>query len=139
MVQLKLKRAYDPPAKSDGYRILVDRLWPRGISKDELRIDLWARDLAPSAALRKWYDHDPAKWGDFRKRYYREIEQHPDVLEEVRDLLRRRNVTLVFAAKDADISNAAALKGYLGRPAARRKPAAARRRPASRTSGRARK
>ena len=139
MVQLKLKRAYDPPAKSDGYRILVDRLWPRGISKDELRIDLWARDLAPSAALRKWYDHDPAKWGDFRRRYYREIEQHPDVLEEVRGLLRRRNVTLVFAAKDADISNAAALKGYLSRSAARRKPAAARQHPAPRTSGRARK
>ncbi len=139
MVQLKLKRAYDPPARADGYRILVDRLWPRGVSKDELRIDLWAKDLAPSAALRKWFNHDPAKWSDFRERYYREIERHPDALEGVRDLLRHRTVTLVFAAKNADISNAAALKGYLDRPAARRKPAAARRRPASGTSGRARK
>lgn len=138
MTQLKLKRAYDPPARSDGYRILVDRLWPRGVSKDELRIDLWAKDLAPSAALRKWFNHDPAKWGDFRKRYYREIERHPESLEEVRALLRRRTVTLVFAAKDADISNAAALRSYLDRPATRRRPGAARPHRASRTSGRAR-
>lgn len=113
MAQLKLKRAYDPPAKDDGARVLVDRLWPRGLSKQELHVDLWAKTLAPSTALRKWFNHDPAKWDEFCKRYRRELKSHPTDVQAVVDLLRRRTVTLVFAAKDVEISNAAALKDYI--------------------------
>ena len=113
MKSIKLKRAYDPTSSSDGYRVLVDRLWPRGSAKGELRINLWARELAPSAGLRKWFGHDPAKWTEFKKRYHRELEGRSEAVEAIRKLLRRRPVTLVFATKDIDISNAAALKEYL--------------------------
>ena len=78
-----LKRAYDPPAESDGCRVLVDRVWPRGISKEALQIDAWLKDLAPSTALRKWFGHDPTKWDEFRKRYARELEQRGDALDEL--------------------------------------------------------
>lgn len=113
MGQIKLKRAYDPPAKADGHRVLVDRLWPRGIAKEDLRVDLWARDLAPSTALRKWFEHDPAKWAEFKRRYRRELDGQPEAVGAVRDILRHGTVTLVFAAKQAELSNAAALKEYL--------------------------
>lgn len=116
MGRLNLKRAYDPPSRSDGSRVLVDRLWPRGIGKEELRIDLWAKDLAPSAGLRKWFGHDPAKWKEFTRRYHAELGQNPDAIGPVLALMRQGDVTLVFAAKDAEISNAAALKQYLEHP-----------------------
>ena len=90
MKSIKLKRAYDPPSSSDGYRVLVDRLWPRGSAKGELRINLWARELAPSAGLRKWFGHDPAKWTEFKKRYHRELEGRSEAVEAIRKLLRRR-------------------------------------------------
>ena len=112
---IDLKRAYDPPAKSDGRRILVDRVWPRGIAKEDLQIDAWLKDLAPSTELRKWFGHDPTKWDEFRKRYARELEQHADALEELVEKARAGYVTLVFSAKDTERNNAAALKEHLER------------------------
>ena len=112
---IELKRAYDPPAESDGHRILVDRVWPRGIARDDLRIDAWLKDLAPSTELRKWFGHDPAKWHEFRKRYARELEQHPDELAELVEKARASHVTLVFGAKDTEHNNAVALREHLER------------------------
>jgi uncharacterized protein YeaO (DUF488 family) len=112
---IDLKRAYDPPAKSDGRRILVDRVWPRGIAKDDLRIDAWLKDLAPSTELRQWFGHDPTKWDEFRKRYARELEQRSDALEELVAKASASHVTLVFSAKDAEHNNAVALKEHLER------------------------
>jgi uncharacterized protein YeaO (DUF488 family) len=109
------KRAYDPSAKSDGHRILIDRIWPRGVTRDDLRIDAWLKDLAPSTALRKWFGHDPAKWDEFRKRYARELEQHPDALEELVEQASAGHITLVFGAKDTEHNNAVALKELLER------------------------
>jgi uncharacterized protein YeaO (DUF488 family) len=110
---IDLKRAYDPPAKSDGRRILVDRVWPRGIAKNDLRIDAWLKDLAPSTELRKWFGHDPAKWDEFRKRYGRELEQRSEALEELLEKARAGHVTLLFGAKDMAHNNAVALKEHL--------------------------
>jgi uncharacterized protein YeaO (DUF488 family) len=112
---IDLKRAYDPPAKSDGRRILVDRIWPRGIAKDDLRIDAWLKDVAPSTGLRKWFGHDPAKWDEFKKRYARELEQRPEALEELLEKAGAGHVTLVFGAKDIEHNNAVALKEILER------------------------
>jgi uncharacterized protein YeaO (DUF488 family) len=112
---IDLQRAYDPPAKSGGRRILVDRVWPRGIAKHELRIDTWLKDLAPSTELRKWFGHDPKKWDEFRKRYARELEQRSEALEELLEKARAGHVTLVFGAKDAEHNNAVALKEHLER------------------------
>jgi uncharacterized protein YeaO (DUF488 family) len=112
---IDLKRAYDPPTKSDGRRILVDRVWPRGIAKDDLQIDAWLKDLAPSTGLRKWFGHDPAKWDEFRKRYALELEQRPEALEELVEKARAGHVTLVFSAKDTQHNNAVALRENLER------------------------
>jgi uncharacterized protein YeaO (DUF488 family) len=114
-VPIDLKRAYDPPARSDGRRILVDRVWPRGIARDDLEIDAWLKDLAPSTALRKWFGHDPVKWDEFRKRYGRELEQRVDALEELVEMARAGRVTLVFGARDTEHNNAVALKEHLER------------------------
>ena len=112
---IDLRRAYDPPAKSDGRRILVDRVWPRGIARDDLQIDAWLKDLAPSTALRKWFGHDPAKWDEFRKRYARELEQRSEALEALVEKARAGHVTLVFSAKDTLHNNAVALREHLER------------------------
>jgi uncharacterized protein YeaO (DUF488 family) len=116
--KVKLKRAYDPPANADGCRVLVDRVWPRGVSKDELRLDEWPKNVAPSTALRKWFDHVPAKWAAFKKRYFVELEERADAVDALRAKMRRGTVTLVFAAKDTPYNNAVALKEYLERHAA---------------------
>lgn len=113
--ELKVKRAYEAPARSDGRRILVDRIWPRGIDKSDLRIEGWLKDLAPSTGLRRWFHHEPAKWAEFKRRYFRELDRQPDTLQRLRQLRRTGTVTLVFAAKDTDHNNAVALKEYLGR------------------------
>ncbi len=114
-MSIGLKRAYDPPAASDGYRALVDRVWPRGITKDTLRIDAWLKELAPSTELRKWFAHDPEKWEGFRERYFAELDgQGPAIAELVRRAQAGR-VTLVFAARDGEHNNAVALKVYLER------------------------
>jgi uncharacterized protein YeaO (DUF488 family) len=114
-MMIALKRAYDRPTKNDGRRFLVDRVWPRGIARDDLRIDAWLKDLAPSAGLRKWFGHDPAKWDAFKKRYAEELEQRSAMLDELVERARAGHVTLVFAARDVEHNNAVALKEQLER------------------------
>jgi uncharacterized protein YeaO (DUF488 family) len=111
--KVRLKRAYDAPSRSDGYRVLVERLWPRGVTKEKLRLDAWLKDLAPSAELRKWFNHDPARWREFKRRYFRELDQQPKTVQELLAKSQNEPVTLVFAAKDVRHNNAAALKEYL--------------------------
>ena len=113
---ISLKRAYEPPVKTDGMRILVDRLWPRGVTKSDASIDLWLKDLAPSTELRKWFGHDPKKWSEFQKRYRAELKGNP-TLSELRTLTRHGNVTLVYAAKDELHNGALVLNQVLGRGA----------------------
>jgi uncharacterized protein YeaO (DUF488 family) len=110
---IKLKRAYEVPESDDGYRILVDRLWPRGVSKDSARIDLWLKGIAPSAVLRKWFGHDPLKWSEFRDRYFHELDKNPEVVEQLKEHVRHSMVTLVYGAKDQEHNHAVALKEYL--------------------------
>ncbi len=110
---VRLKRVYDQPAADDGRRVLVDRLWPRGVAKEAARIDEWLKEIAPSDDLRKWFGHDPARWDDFRRRYREELQGHEEVLERLRLEARRGTVTLLFAAKDEGRNNAVALKEML--------------------------
>jgi uncharacterized protein YeaO (DUF488 family) len=110
---IQAKRAYDPPAKGDGARFLVDRLWPRGIKKEELKIDGWLKEVAPSDDLRKWFDHDPDRWEEFRARYAKELDEKPEALDPIREAVRQGDITLIFAAKDTEHNNAVALKVYL--------------------------
>jgi uncharacterized protein YeaO (DUF488 family) len=110
---VKLKRVYDPPKPADGFRVLVDRLWPRGVSKSSARIDLWLKEIAPSDALRKWFGHDPLKWDTFRARYFRELQKNHEAVAQLNEIIRNGPVTLLFAAKDQEHNNAAALKEYL--------------------------
>jgi uncharacterized protein YeaO (DUF488 family) len=99
-IDVRLKRAYEPPRRADGYRVLVERLWPRGLSREEAGLDEWARELAPSDALRRWYRHDPARFAEFRRRYVQELSGERDRLSEVRRRAREGTVTLVFGARD---------------------------------------
>lgn len=111
---IKLKRIYLKPAKSDGYRILVDRLWPRGLSKAKAKVDHWSRDVAPSTSLRKWYGHDPRRWHEFKRRYRAELEGEKDALKELKGLVRQhRTVTFLFSSQEEKLNNAAALKVHL--------------------------
>lgn len=112
---IHVKRAYEPPAQSDGRRVLVDRVWPRGIKKEDLRLDDWVRDVAPSTALRKWYNHDRAKWDEFKKRYFEELDAKPQSVDRIRRVAAEGTVTLVFSAKDSDYNNAVALSEYVER------------------------
>lgn len=111
---VKLKRAYEPPSKDDGERILVERLWPRGLTKNRAKIDLWLKEIAPSPDLRKWYAHDPKKWSEFRRRYRRELANRK---EEIRLLKQKsqKKVTFVYAARDEQRNSAVVLKAYLTR------------------------
>ena len=112
---LKLKRAYEKPSSADGERLLVDRLWPRGLKKEKAHLDDWLKDLAPSDELRKWFAHDPKRWEEFQQRYFKELED-PDNKSQIEALLkkaRQGTVTLVFAAKDEEKNNAVVLKQYL--------------------------
>lgn len=110
---IRLKRAYEPPTHSDGTRVLVDRLWPRGVKKVDAALDHWMKDLAPSTALRKWFAHDPVRWTEFRIRYAEEVHQHGDQLSELRALARTQRITLVYAAHDEAHNNAVALRALL--------------------------
>jgi uncharacterized protein YeaO (DUF488 family) len=112
---LKLKRVYDPAAKDDGMRILVDRVWPRGVAKEKAKIDLWLKDVAPSTALRKWFGHDPQRWAEFRERYFRELDANADAVAALWAHLRKGAVTLVYSAKDEQHNQAVALAEYLKR------------------------
>lgn len=113
--RLKLKRAYEPAEAADGARFLVERLWPRGLSKQAARLDAWLKEAAPSDELRRWYGHDPEKWSEFRKRYMAELAWNPEALAPIREALKKGPVTLVFAARDPQLSNARALKELLER------------------------
>ncbi|RIK73032.1 MAG: hypothetical protein DCC68_25515 [Planctomycetota bacterium] len=110
---IRLKRAYDEPASRDGLRILVERLWPRGVSKDRAAIGLWLKDLAPSTELRKWYGHDPERWDEFRRRYWSELEQRGDLLVLLKHRTTEGPVTFVYAAHDEKRNSAAVLKEFL--------------------------
>ena len=110
---VRLKRAYAPAVGEDGRRILVDRLWPRGVSKAEAGIDEWLKDLAPSTELRKWFGHDPRRWEEFRRRYAKEIHGHDELLEHLRDLARQGPVTLVYSAHDELHNDAVVLRDVL--------------------------
>ncbi len=110
---IKLKRAYEEPESGDGTRVLVERLWPRGVKKENLKLDAWAKDVAPSDALRRWFAHDPAKWDEFRKRYFAELDARPDAVSEIAKQARRGTLTLVYSAHDTEHNNAVALKDYL--------------------------
>jgi len=110
---IRLKRAYQPAAADDGQRILVDRLWPRGVKKEDAAIDQWAKDLAPSTALRQWFGHDPERWPEFCRRYAAELRQQPEALAQLRALAQQQPVTLVFSAHDEAHNNAVALRAFL--------------------------
>ena len=110
---IKIKRIYDPSAPDDGRRVLVDRLWPRGLAKEAARIDEWLKEIAPSDALRTWFGHDPARWEEFRKRYREELKGHVEPLERLRAETEKGTVTILFAAKDTAHNNAVVLKELL--------------------------
>jgi uncharacterized protein YeaO (DUF488 family) len=112
---IKLKRAYDRATSDDGVRFLVERLWPRGVKKTQLKLDGWLKDVAPSPALRKWFGHDPKKWLRFRRQYFSELKAHEQSLEPLLKAARRGRVTLVFSSHDAEHNNAVALRRYLER------------------------
>lgn len=110
---IKIKRVYEPPAESDGLRVLVDRIWPRGLSKSNAQIDEWLKGIAPSTGLRKWFQHDPAKWEGFKKKYAAELKKRREDVAKLARESRRRSVTLLFGAKDTAHNNALALKEYI--------------------------
>ena len=124
-MRVRTKRVYDKPEPSDGRRILIDRLWPRGLAKTVAKIDFWAKAVAPSNELRRWYQHEPAKWREFRRRYFAELDANPAGVAELRSQLGRGTVTVLFGSKETRRNNATALREYL----------TARRRPARRRSG----
>ncbi len=110
---IRSKSVRDKPARSDGRRILVDRLWPRGMSKEKAAIDYWARDISPSTALRKWYNHDPEKWDEFRRRYFAELDDKAEGVAELRSRMGKGAVTFLFGSREARLNNATALMEYL--------------------------
>jgi uncharacterized protein YeaO (DUF488 family) len=110
---IRIKRAYDAPESHDGLRILIDRLWPRGLSKGKLKLDAWVRHLSPSNDLRKWYQHDPKKFAEFRKRYVAELDAQGEGLAELREAVKGRTVTLLTATKELDLSHATVLRSLL--------------------------
>jgi uncharacterized protein YeaO (DUF488 family) len=110
---IKLKRAYDPAFPTDGTRLLVERLWPRGLSKEQLKLDAWIREVAPTTDLRKWFGHDPTKWRQFRIRYFRELDSRPELWRSIVSLAGRGTVTLVYSSHDEEHNNAVALRDYL--------------------------
>lgn len=111
--RIRVKRAYETPSRSDGKRFLVDGLWPRGIKKDELAIEAWVREVAPSKELRQWFGHDPEKWADFRERYHEELDGNEEAWRPLLEAARKETITLVFGAKDETHNNAVALREYL--------------------------
>jgi uncharacterized protein YeaO (DUF488 family) len=113
---IRIKRAYDPPGAEDGLRILIDRLWPRGLAKSKLKLDAWPKHLSPSSDLRKWYRHDPEKFAEFRKRYVAELKAEGKGLDELRAAVKDQTVTLLTATKELDLSHATVLRDLLVNP-----------------------
>jgi len=112
---IQIKRIYEEPKKEDGLRVLVDRLWPRGVSREKAHIDEWPKEIAPSSQLRKWFGHDPEKWNLFRARYLKELKMQKDALKELKKKSSRRKMTLLYAAHDIKHNNAVVLKQVLGK------------------------
>lgn len=110
---IRLKRAYERPSASDGRRLLVDRLWPRGLGKTAARIDRWVKEIAPTAGLRKWFAHDPERWDDFRRQYAEEVRSHPELVRDLRHLARQGQVTLIYSARDQVHNDAVVLRQIL--------------------------
>lgn len=108
---MKLKRVYEKPEKADGFRILVDRLWPRGLTRERTKIDLWLKDLSPSDGLRKWFGHDPVKWPEFKRRYFAELKEKN--VDKILQRSKRETVTLVYGSKEEKFNNAVALAEYI--------------------------
>jgi len=115
MGRVQTKRIYDPPAGTDGFRVLVDRLWPRGVSKERAALDLWMKTVAPSPELRQWFGHDPKKWSEFQQRYRAELREHGAELAELRAHARKGTVTLLFGARDVEHNEAVVLKDVLAK------------------------
>jgi len=114
-MDVRLKRVYDPPERSDGYRVLIDRLWPRGVSKERAQLDEWAPELAPSAELRRWFGHDPARFAEFRRRYLDELNAQQEKLRELRGRAREKTLTLVYGARDTEHNDAVVIAELLRR------------------------
>ncbi len=112
-MDIRTKRVYDAASEDDGFRVLVDRLWPRGLTKGRVGADAWMKELAPSTELRKWFKHETPKWTEFKRRYFRELDQKPDALEELRQVIEKTTVTLLFSAQDTEHNQAVALKEFL--------------------------
>ncbi|MBH0203450.1 MAG: DUF488 family protein [Nitrospira sp.] len=112
-MKILVKRVYEPAAKSDGFRVLVDRLWPRGLSKEAAKLDLWLPDLGPSTPLRQWFNHDPARWLEFQRRYHVELKEKTSVLAIITEQAKNRTVTLLYSAKDEEQNQAVALRSLL--------------------------
>lgn len=113
MGTIQIKRVYEPAAKADGFRMLVDRLWPRGMSKEDAKIDLWLRDIGPSTVLRKWFNHDPAKWVEFQHRYHTELKKKATLLATIKNKAKTRPVTLLYSSKDERHNQAVVLQSFL--------------------------
>ena len=111
---IRLKRVYEAPLPDDGQRILVERLWPRGVTKEKAAIDLWMKEIAPSTELRKWFHHSPDRWEEFRHRYIAELKERPDLLSELKHHMQSGPVTLIFSARDEDRNSAVELKEFIG-------------------------
>ena len=112
---IKKKRIYDPASPDDGKRIYIDRLWPRGMKKENVKIDEWLKEISPSDSLRKWFGHDPAKYAEFKRRYTKELERHSETLERIRKEGKKETVTLLFSAKDVEHNNATVMKEILSK------------------------
>jgi uncharacterized protein YeaO (DUF488 family) len=132
---IQIRRVYDPPASEEGARLLVDRLWPRGVKKAQLHLAGWVRETAPSAPLRQWFNHDPDRWNEFQRRYCAELEANPKAWQPVLQAARHGKVTLLFGAADAEHNNAVVLKAFLERKAQGSKPRVQRKRADPRTAG----
>jgi uncharacterized protein YeaO (DUF488 family) len=122
MGKIFVKRVYEPAAKSDGFRLLVDRLWPRGLSKENAHIDLWLREIGPSTALRKWFNHDPARWAEFQHRYDAELKEKATLLATIKKHAKTKPVTLLYSAKDEQHNQAVALRNFLLKRPSTRQP-----------------
>ena len=112
-MNIQLKRIYEPYSKEDGYRLLVDRLWPRGFTKEKAALDLWLKEIAPSTELRKWFGHDPEKWKEFQKKYRIELKQNKEALDRLMDYIKKGKVTLLYGAKDEEHNEAQVIKDFI--------------------------
>lgn len=110
---VSIKRVYAPPEKSDGFRVLIDRLWPRGLSKEKAKVDLWLKEIAPSTALRKWFNHEPEKWKQFENKYQEEIKNNPEALRVLKSKMKQGKLTLVYGAKEERFNDAVVLQNLL--------------------------